>query len=101
SGAKDSYGRDVPPVREYVARLRGLADRGVGIRLVYSGSTCDATDYEAQRRIVLGTDRPAERIHTEFLPDVDHVVSTREAQELLLLRMRDWMSEFNGASSGS
>jgi len=94
----DSYGRDVPPVPEYVARLRSVADRGASIRLVYSGSTCDATDYEAQRRIILGAEpREAERIHTEFLPDIDHVVSTREAQELLLSRMRAWISEFKGA----
>ena len=108
SGAKDNYGRDVPPIQEYAARLRSLVDRGVNIRLVYSGSACDETDYEAQRRAMLKPEGLIERVHTEFLPDIDHVVSTRQAQELLLSRMREWIGEFDrvvrlpqGASDGA
>lgn len=93
SGAEDNYGRDVPPVREYAARLAQLADRGARVRLVYSGSTCDEADYQAQRRLVLGREGLSGRIQTEFLPDIDHVVTTRRAQELLVSRFREWLAD--------
>lgn len=94
SGAENNYGRDVPPRAEYAARLRELVGRGVAIRLVYSGSTCTEPDYHGQRRAIVEAEGLADRIRTEFMPDVDHVVTTREAQSLLLSKMRDWMGGF-------
>ncbi|MCO5119230.1 MAG: hypothetical protein M9951_06305 [Burkholderiaceae bacterium] len=90
-GDGDNYGRDVPPLPVYAARLLELVNRGVGVRLVYSGSSCDDTDFRTQCRRVLGHAGLAGRMETEFLPDVDHVVSTRESQEILVARMHAWM----------
>lgn len=96
SGAEDNYGRDVPPLREYAARLRELAARGVAVHLVYSGSTCDEADYRAQcRKLGAGPQAP---VQAEFMPDADHVLTTRAAQEVLLAAMRRWLAQFRQAS---
>lgn len=90
-GDGDNYGRDVLPLPAYAGHLLELANRGVGVRLVYSGSSCDETDFRAQCRKVVQSAGLQGRVETEFLPDVDHVVSTREAQDILAARMRAWI----------
>lgn len=89
---EDNYGRDVPALPTYAAHLLELANRGVAIRLVYSGSSCDETDFRTQCRRVLANGLQG-RIETEFLPEVDHVVTTRAAQAILVSRMRAWMAQ--------
>jgi hypothetical protein len=91
TGNGDNYGRDVLPLPEYTARLLELVNRGVDVRFVYSGSSCDEIDYRTQCIKVLQPSGLQGRVETEFLPDVDHVVSTREAQDILVARMRAWI----------
>lgn len=96
----DNYGRDVLPLQEYRARLRALVDRGAAVRLVYSGSSCDDTDFLAQRRTVLQPAGLEGLVEAEFLPDVDHVVSTRAAQDLLVARLHDWIARLGEGRAG-
>lgn len=89
----NNNGRHVLPLKVHVGRLREVVDRGVAVRLVYSGSSCDEVDFRNQCRMVLAQNGLSEKIQTEFLPDVDHVVTTRASQEILVSRMRVWIRE--------
>lgn len=91
--ASDNYGRDVPPVGAFAGVLRTLTDRGVRIRLVYSGSSVDRRDYETQARILLDAHGLRQRVATEFLPEVDHVVTSLAAQSRVLGRFADWCED--------
>lgn len=88
----NNFGRQAPALRDYVEKLRILSGQGVALHLVYSGSTVDQQDFDAQRRMVLEANGLADRVHTEFLPDVDHVVTSVSAQRLILDRFGDWLA---------
>ena len=89
-GAEDNFGREVPPLEQYAERLRSVVERGADVRLVYSGSSCDDTDFQTQQRTLLAKNRLQDRVRTEFLPEVDHVITSRKAQAIVLARFRAW-----------
>ncbi len=88
----DNYGRTLPPIGAFAETLRVLCDRGVSIRLVYSGSSVDLKDWEVQRRMLLERHGLAGRVDTVFMPDVDHIVTPLDAQRALLDRLDEWLA---------
>lgn len=88
-----NFGRETPPIEEFARTLRALCDRGVAVRLVYSGSSLDARDFATQRRILLGRYNLAGAVATEFLPDVDHVVTSISSQRRLTERFGEWLTD--------
>ncbi|HVL56221.1 MAG TPA: hypothetical protein VM491_06940, partial [Burkholderiaceae bacterium] len=86
-----NHGRKPPPLPAYVERLRSLAERGVAVTLVYTGSTVDRREFEEQQRKVLARHGLEERIGAEFLPDVDHLVTSLAAQQQVLERLPEWL----------
>jgi hypothetical protein len=90
---RGNFGRPVPPIGAFADDLRTLCERGVSVRLVYSGSQLDRRDYETQCRMLLGRHDLAGRVGAEFLPDVDHVVTSLAAQQRVMARFEAWLDE--------
>ena len=88
----DDGGSELPPIDQYAADLRTLAERGVNVHLIYSGSSCDNREYESQRRKLLGGRGLDALIRTELMQDVDHVITSLRAQERVLSRFDDWVA---------
>jgi pimeloyl-ACP methyl ester carboxylesterase len=88
-----NYGRELPPVGEYAGMLRTLDARGVSIDLVYSGSGLDGRDYRSQVKAVLGAHGLVGRVRAEFMPRVNHVITSIEAQRQVLDRFDAWLDE--------
>lgn len=87
----ENYGRQVPLLAEYAAGLAELAARGVRLHLIYSGSSVDQADYYTQRRKLLTNHGLDQRIESEFLADVDHVITSIAAQQRVLSRLETWL----------
>lgn len=88
-----NFGRETPPIAEFANTLRALCDRGVAVRLVYSGSTVDERDFATQRRMLLGRYGLSGAVAAEFLPEVDHVVTSIDSQRRLIERFGDWLND--------
>lgn len=91
--AIESFGREIPPIDDFVGLMRALRARGVAIRLVYSGSTVDRRDFDAQCRMLLGRTGLAGSVKAELLPDVDHVITSLGAQQRVLQRFETWLAD--------
>jgi hypothetical protein len=96
SGAEEpalrNFGREVPPVARFAAGLRALSDRQVDVRLIYSGSAVDRRDFEDQRKLLMDRHGLNGKLSLEFIPEIDHIVTSILAQKLLLERFNDWLS---------
>lgn len=84
------YGRQVPPAAEFAASLQTLADRGVDLSLVYSGSLLNTYNYPEQFHDVFGQYRFARQVRCEFAPHVDHTVTPLSAQRQVLEWVGNW-----------
>jgi hypothetical protein len=89
-------GSELPPIRQYAADLRRLTERGTRVHLVYSGSSCDQVEFEAQRRKLLSHGMDP-RVRTELIPTVDHVITSLSAQREILSRFAGWSGAVEAA----
>jgi hypothetical protein len=91
-----SYGRQVSHSGEFAGTMRAVCDRGVRVRLVYSGRFVDQRDSAAQCRMLLRAHGLSGKIEADFLPDVDHVVTSVRAQRRIRERFDAWASDLLG-----
>lgn len=77
--------RGAEGVDNLAAALRPLRDRGVRVTVLHSGADFSAVNYPAQAAEFFGSTVAGLRFG--FLPDVDHVLTSRQAQR----RYVDWM----------
>jgi alpha/beta superfamily hydrolase len=95
------YGRShIPPVAEYAARLRELLDRGVEIRILYSGGFPSDYNYATQYRDSFRGRGIADRISCTYLPRSDHTLTSRSSQRELLGVALEWISSLRDAPAG-
>jgi len=92
-----NYGREIPPIGEFANAMQALCDRGVAIRLVYSASSVDQRDFATQCRMLLDGHGLSGRVQADFLPDVDHVVTSVSAQRRVLEKFDGWAAGLPGA----
>jgi hypothetical protein len=94
------YGRTyIPPAREFAAHLRQLLDRGVDIKIVYTGGFRSDYNYASQYRDSFRGLGIADRISCIFLSRADHTLTSRSAQQALLQIVVEWIGSL-GASPG-
>ncbi len=86
------FGRSyIPPAAEYAAGLQRLVDRGVAIKIVYSGSFPDSYNYANQYRDSFVGCGIADRISCLYLPQADHTLASRAVQQALLQIAVEWL----------
>lgn len=84
---------EMPSKTEFAAGLRTLLDRGVDIRLIYSGEAFDTYNYDRQFHDAFEGLGIADRVTAEFLSDMDHVATSMAAQAELVRRIESWMTQ--------
>ena len=72
-------------VESLAAALRALRDRGVRVTVLHSGADFSAVNYPGQAAEFFGS--AVAGLRFGFLPDVDHVLTSRQAQRSYI----DWM----------
>jgi hypothetical protein len=86
------FGRSyIPPAAEYAAGLQRLVDRGVEIKIVYSGSFSESYNYAGQYRDSFRGCGIADRISCLYLRQADHSLTSRAAQQALLQMALEWL----------
>jgi hypothetical protein len=87
-----AYRRKQPDKEVFGTQLRRLADRGVRILVVYTGSASEKYNYAEQfadgfRAFGLDT-----RVECEFFRDVNHTFTELASQQLLRGRVTEWLT---------
>ncbi len=88
----------IPTRAEFAAGLSRLLDRGVHIRLLYSGDALVEYNYADQFRDTMAPFGIGDRIRAEFLPDVDHQFSVMADQLDVMRRIADWAEELHSVA---
>jgi pimeloyl-ACP methyl ester carboxylesterase len=91
--AEPDFGSIRPPANEYASKLKQLLDRGVAIDILYSGGFVETYNYARQFLDVFGRFGIVDRLRCEFLPEIDHTISTVEMQRRFIERTRDWFDQ--------
>lgn len=85
-------GRPLPHLENYCNQLRQLVQRGVSVRLVYSGSTVDQSEFDHQKNTIIKKVDGGDRLNFEVLPEADHVFSSYDSQQTLMSRFERWLA---------
>ena len=88
-----NLGLQDPPKAEFAAGLQTLLERGVALRMLYSGSALYHYNYPGQFDDGFRSFGLAGRIRADFLPEVDHTVTAVAAQRFLAEHLLQWMDE--------
>lgn len=79
-----------PPKAEFVADVGALVRRGVKLCFVYGGGVLHYYSYADQFRDVFGREPFYPQLRCEFLPSLDHMLSTAQAQHTMQRVVVDW-----------
>jgi pimeloyl-ACP methyl ester carboxylesterase len=90
-----------PPRSAYVTSMQALADRGVAIFLVYSGSVVDYYSYAGQFRDAFVGEPFVSKVRCDFRPDFDHTLIALDVQQALIALVGDWGADLRRASTPS
>ena len=82
----------IPTRPEFAQAMHELIARGTAVYLVYSGSFLESYNYPGQLRDAFGDALFLDHARYDFMPDVDHTVTTLESQRQVLAAVRDWAS---------
>lgn len=85
-----------PAKADVGAGLRQLTDRGVGVRMIYSGGYLREYNYHSQFRDTFAAFGIADRVSATFLPDSDHLATSLTAHNTLLRLIVTQTSEMAG-----
>lgn len=80
-----------PARDEYCKGMQILIDRDVAIFLVFSGSVIDYYSYARQFRDAFTREPFVDKVHCDFLPEIDHTLLSLEAQRKFIELTRDWL----------
>jgi pimeloyl-ACP methyl ester carboxylesterase len=87
----------IPSKARFAEGLRRLLDRGVRIRMIYSGASLREYNYPGQFADAFRRFGVSGRIRAEFLADLDHVASGLAEQADLRRRIVAWVTDAEGA----
>ena len=92
--------RDVTAVRRrFIEELSRLATRGVRTCFVFSGSNLREYSYEAQLEDVIRGKVPQHGVDVQFMPSVDHTLTTLDGQQRVTAQVEDFCSRLVGTSA--
>jgi pimeloyl-ACP methyl ester carboxylesterase len=95
-GEPPALAEDNSPMRsaaDFSADMLQLADRGVAVTLMFTGSVLESFGHARQLHDVFAGQPWLDRVRCLFEPSVDHTLTLRESQQLLLNRVIDWLGE--------
>lgn len=90
----------VPTREEFTQGMDMLIARGTSIYLMYSGSSLEVHNYDAQLRDGFRGARFLDQIRYDYVPDIDHTATSLVKQRKLIAAVRDWVQGFGGTRSG-
>ncbi len=90
SAEEIDFGRNTPSRQEFADMLAAVDARGGRVFLMHSGGMLARYSYARQFHDVFGTQPFAARVRCDFLPDIDHTLSTRTAQERVVAAVAEW-----------
>ena len=80
-----------PPIEAFARSLQTLADRGVAVHFVYSGSVLDFYSYANQFRDTFGKEPFFPSMRCDFRPDIDHTFVSLDNQRRVIELVGDWI----------
>lgn len=89
-------GSNNPSHVEFSAALQKLCDRGVSVKLIYSGGVVDWYSYAGQFRDRFANEPFFRKIQCDFLPEIDHTLLSLESQQILITNIREWLRSIDG-----
>ena len=81
----------LPTRLQFAEAMKSLVARSVSVYLVYSGSFLEGHNYTGQLRDAFGRAKFLDQIRYDYLPDVDHTVTSLASQRKVLAAVRDWV----------
>lgn len=84
------YGVTTPPREAFAGIMQTLVDRGTHIFLMYSGSLLWYYNHPSQFRDAFATYPFAKAVRCDYVPHIDHTVTTLAAQRELIDTLRQW-----------
>jgi dienelactone hydrolase len=80
-----------PTRLQFADAMKTLVTRGTSVYLVYSGSFLEGHNYHGQLRDGFGHAMFLDHIRYDYLPNIDHTVTSLAAQREVLAAVRDWV----------
>ncbi len=101
-GSDDTH-LGIPSRPEFARAMATLVDRGTSVYLYYSASFIEGHNYHGQLRDAFRNAPFLDRIRYDYEPDIDHTVTSIDAQHKVIASIRDWVQSVasSGGSSGS
>jgi pimeloyl-ACP methyl ester carboxylesterase len=82
-----------PSRLEFRQALNKLTERGVSIYLVFSGSFLESYNHPSQLQDAFAGASFLRHVRSEFMPDVDHTVTSLAVQHKLISRLCGWAGD--------
>jgi pimeloyl-ACP methyl ester carboxylesterase len=80
-----------PTRHQFEQALNSLVARGVAVYLVYSGSFLENYNYDSQLRDAFAKAAFLDRVRHDYMPDVDHTVTSLAAQRKVMAAVLHWI----------
>lgn len=87
-----------PPLHEFVEQVDRLVGRGVKLCFVYGGGVLRYYSYAGQFKDVFGAQPFFAQVRCDFLPSLDHMLSSAEAQRTMQALVVRWATEVAAAT---
>jgi hypothetical protein len=87
------YARAVPTHAAYAKAMQSLADRGVDLFLMFSGSVLERYNYPAQLRDSFRGHGFVNSVRCDYAPHIDHSITTLEAQNDVISTICSWAKQ--------
>lgn len=85
---------------EFAADMQQLVGRGVQVALMFTGSVLEVFAYPQQLRHGFPGQPWVDRVRCLFEPGVDHTLTLRASQQLLIERVRAWLADVAPGGAG-
>ena len=87
-----------PPKQAFAGMIQALVDRGVKLRLAYSGNQIWRYNYPDQFRDAFAGHGFINKLRCDYLPEVDHTVTSLNAQRQVTASITDWIRSLDSIS---
>jgi Alpha/beta hydrolase family len=84
------YARSVPTHAAYAKAMQSLADRGVNLFLMFSGSVLERYNYPGQLRDGFRGHGFVDSVRCDYAPHIDHSITTLAAQNEVISTICSW-----------
>lgn len=95
------YGHSTPAPDDFAAMLDRMDRRGGRVFLMHTGGMLWRYSYAQQFHDVFGDRLFAARVRCDFLPDIDHTLTTLSAQRRVIDAIAGWACEVFGAQDAA